>query len=118
MFNRVWDTPDNGYAEKFKHTIEPFLTISAPSSIDNFDRIIQIDGIDSIVGGTTRYTYGLNNRFYAKRQPRRGRDRPGAGDRRRRDAQTYYTDERASQYDRSTRPASAARRRATSRRSR
>ncbi len=25
VMNRVWDTPDNGYAEKFKHTIEPFL---------------------------------------------------------------------------------------------
>ena len=25
-FTRVWDTPDNGYAEKFKHVIEPNFT--------------------------------------------------------------------------------------------
>ena len=53
VFNRIWDTPNNGYAEKFKHAIEPFLNISKTSSIDNFDRIVKLDGIDSIVGGTT-----------------------------------------------------------------
>src|SRR5262249_4465863 len=55
VFNRVWDTPDNGYAEKFKHTIEPFVTVQRTSSVDNFTRIIQFDGIDSYVGGT-QYT--------------------------------------------------------------
>ena len=55
VFNRVWDTPDNGYAEKFKHTIEPFLNIVAhvvhrqlrshhPASTAS----------TSIVGGTTQ----------------------------------------------------------------
>ena len=29
VFNRVWDTPDNGYAEKFKHSIEPYVTVTA-----------------------------------------------------------------------------------------
>src|SRR5207248_5772734 len=67
VFTRVWDTPDNGYAEKFKHSVEPFLNISRTSSIDNFNQIIQIDGTDIIVGGTTQYAYGVNNRFYAKR---------------------------------------------------
>jgi hypothetical protein len=67
VFNRIWDTPENGYAEKFKHTIEPFLTASRTSAIDNFDNIVKIDGTDNYVGGTTQLTYGVNNRFYAKR---------------------------------------------------
>ena len=68
LFNRIWDTPSNGYAEKFKHAIEPFLNINRTSSVDNFDRVVVLDGIDSIVGGTS-YTYGVNNRFYAKQKP-------------------------------------------------
>ena len=68
MFNRVWDTPDNGYAEKFKHSIEPFLNVQRTSAIDNYNRIVKIDGTDQVVGGTTSYSYGLNNRFYAKRK--------------------------------------------------
>jgi lipopolysaccharide assembly outer membrane protein LptD (OstA) len=99
VFNRIWDTPDNGYAEKFKHTVEPFLNIAYTSPINNFAQIIQIDGTDTIVGGNTQYAYGLNNRFYAKR--------PGEGGRpsQAREifdvslSQTYYTNSQASQYD-------------------
>jgi LPS-assembly protein len=68
VFNRIWDTPDNGYAERFKHSIEPNLSIQHTSSIDNFNQIVQTDGVDSIVGGGTQFTYGVNNRFYAKRK--------------------------------------------------
>jgi LPS-assembly protein len=98
VFNRIWDTPDNGYAEKFKHTIEPFLTVDRTSSVENFDRVIQFDGIDTFVGGT-RFTYGLNNRFYAKRkivpgQPAQSREIFGVEL-----TQSYYTDQRASVYD-------------------
>jgi LPS-assembly protein len=99
VFNRVWDTPDNGYAEKFKHTVEPFLNVTRTSSIDNFSQIIQIDGNDTIFGGTTQYLYGVHNRFYAKRpiapgqrsQPREIFDVDVQ--------QTYYTQPSASQYD-------------------
>ena len=38
VFNRIWNTPDNGYAEKFKHSVEPFLTVQRTSPIDNFDQ--------------------------------------------------------------------------------
>jgi LPS-assembly protein len=68
VFNRVWDTPDNGYAEKFKHTIEPFVTVARTSAIDN-TRIVQLWGSDFATGGTTTLTYGVANRFYAKRRP-------------------------------------------------
>jgi LPS-assembly protein len=66
VFNRVWDTPDNGYAEKFKHTVEPFLNVMYTSGTNDIGQIIQFDGIDSAVAGT-QLTYGLNNRFFAKR---------------------------------------------------
>jgi lipopolysaccharide assembly outer membrane protein LptD (OstA) len=98
IFNRVWNTPGSFYAEKFKHTIEPSVTIQRVTSVDNFDRIVQIESGDYVLGGTTRITYGVTNRFMAKRK--RGA-RPGQ-------AQeflniglsrTYYTDARASQYD-------------------
>src|SRR5262249_12713570 len=69
VFTRIWNTPDNGYAEKFKHSIEPFLNVSRTTAIDNFNQIVQLDGTDAIVGKTTSYTYGVNNRFYAKRRP-------------------------------------------------
>jgi hypothetical protein len=67
----VWDTPDNGYAEKFKHTIEPFLNVQYTSGSNDIARVIQFDGIDSAVAGT-QLTYGITNRFYAKRVLRPG----------------------------------------------
>jgi hypothetical protein len=97
-FNRIWDTPGNRYAEKFKHSVEPYLSLDRTSTIDNFDQIVQIEpGVDAIVGGTTRATYGVNNRFYAKRrrgQTRQAREIIGVDL-----TQTYYTDQRAAQYD-------------------
>jgi LPS-assembly protein len=99
VFNRVWDTPGNGYAEKFKHTIEPVLTVSKTSTIDEFPRIVQSDGIDNFVTGV-QYNYGLNNRFYAKRslvpgQPATAREIVDVSV-----TQTYYSDARQSLYDR------------------
>ncbi len=99
VFNRIWDTPNSDYAEKFKHTVEPFLNIKRTSSIDNFKQIIQIDGTDTIVGGTTQYVYGVNSRVYAKRPGEAGRPSQA------RDifdvslSQTYYSNSQASQYD-------------------
>ena len=99
VFNRVWDTPTNGYAEKFKHTIEPVLTIDRTSAVDAFQRVVLFDGIDSYVGGA-RYTYGLNNRFYAKRKQAPGQ--PAIS----RDifdvevSQSYYTNQQQSLIDR------------------
>ena len=99
LFNRIWDTPNNGYAEKFKHAIEPFVTVQRTSSVDAIDRIVNFDGIDSYVGGTN-LVYGLNNRFYAKRTQTPGaqaisREIVEVGL-----SQTYYTNQKASQLDR------------------
>ena len=100
VFSRIWNTPDSGYAEKFKHSIEPVFGIMRTSSIDNFNRIVKLDGTDYFVGGTTQLNYGINNRIYAKRPTA-----PGAPALAREIVsveltQTYYTDEQAALYDR------------------
>lgn len=97
VFTRVWNTPNNGYAERFKHTIEPYLNVQRTSSIDNYNRIVKIDGIDGVVGSTTSYTYGMNNRLYAKR--RIGQSSQAQEILAFEVAQSYYTDARASQFD-------------------
>jgi LPS-assembly protein len=92
VFNRIWNTPGNGYAQKFKHVVEPTLSIRRTTAIDNFDRIVQLDGADFTIG-TTRFDYGLSNRLYAKKET--SREILSATI-----SQSYYTDERAAQYDR------------------
>ena len=102
-FTKVWDTPDNGYAEKYKHTIEPMFTIQRLTSFDDYDRIPKLEGYDFTYGGTTRIAYGIVNRFTAKR-------RAGESAARTRDflslgvTQSYYSDPNASLYDFSSYP--------------
>ncbi len=97
-FTKVWDTPDNGYAEKYKHTIEPTFTVQRLTAFDDYDRIPKLEGYDFTYGGTTRIAYGIVNRFTAKR-------RSGASTARTRDfltlgvTQSYYSDPQASLYD-------------------
>jgi LPS-assembly protein len=67
-FTRVWNTPDSGYAERFKHTIEPTFGIQRTSAIDQSSLILVTDGIDQILGNTTSVNYGIGNRLYAKRK--------------------------------------------------
>ena len=98
IFTRIFDTPNLGYAERFKHSVEPFVNITRTSSIDNFDRIVQTDGVDGIIGNATSYTYGLNNRFYAKRKTAalsQAQEFINVSL-----SQSYYSDARQSQYDR------------------
>ncbi len=92
VFNRIFDTPNNAYAQKFKHVIEPTFTIERVTAIDVFNRVVQIDGNDRIPGSVTRINYGVNNRLYAKRQT--SREIVGVSV-----TQTYYSDATASQYD-------------------
>ena len=39
VVRRIFDTPDSEYAEKFKHSIEPVLTVTKTSNVDNYDHI-------------------------------------------------------------------------------
>jgi LPS-assembly protein len=98
VLNRVWNTPDNGYAEKWKHTVEPSFAVQRVTMVDNFDQIVQLDGTDYILGGTTRLDYGVTNRLLAKRSGSAG----GSSAREILSvaiSQSYYSDDRASQYD-------------------
>lgn len=96
VFTKIFNTPGNGYAEKFKHTIEPYVNVRRTTLIDDFDRIVQLDATDTIVGGVTQFSYGLNNRFYAKRRAEAGRAREILNVSMR---QTYYSKADASRYD-------------------
>ena len=62
VFNRIFDTPNKAYAQKFKHVVEPTFTIERVTAIDVFNRVVQIDGSDRIPGSVTRISYGVNNR--------------------------------------------------------
>ena len=98
IFTRVYNTPNNGFAERFKHIIEPFVTVQRTSSFDRFKQVVQLDGVDTILGGVTSVTYGLRNSVIARV---RGTDGPPeypevlSLDL----TQTYYTDKLAAQYD-------------------
>ena len=98
-FVKVWDTPNSGYAERMKHVIEPWVALQRVTAVDNFDRIVKLEGTDSVLGNVTQIRYGINNRIYAK-QPQES----GTGIAKEilsvQLTQSYYTDARAAQYDR------------------
>ena len=64
---RIWDAPKSSYAQRFRHSIEPFAQVRYRTSIDNYNAIPKLESSDNIVGDATSYTYGMNTRFYAKR---------------------------------------------------
>jgi LPS-assembly protein len=92
VFTKIFNTPGSGYAQKFKHVIEPSLIISRKTNFDNALRIIPLEGTDYVVGGHTDYTYAINNRFYAKKESAREILNVSL-------QQTYYTDENAATVD-------------------
>ena len=68
VFAKIWTPGENGYADQFKHLIEPRISISWLSAFDRFNDVVQIDSIDTLVGGTTTITYGVDNRLLARRR--------------------------------------------------
>ena len=94
VFVKIWDTPNTAYSERMKHVIEPWMSVERTTAVDNFDRIVRIDSTDSIVGDTTQIRYGVDNRLYARRGDSGAQEFLSVGV-----EQTYYTDERASQFD-------------------
>lgn len=68
-FARVFNTPKSHFADAWKHKIDPNLTIQWNSNFTDFAKIVQIDGVDTVVGGTTNITYGVRNTLLARRQP-------------------------------------------------
>jgi LPS-assembly protein len=92
VFNRIWNTENNSYAQKFKHVVEPTLTIQRVTPIENFDRIVRLDSVDNVIGKVTRLNYGVSNRLYAKKESSREIVSLLI-------SQSYYTDANAAQYD-------------------
>jgi LPS-assembly protein len=70
VFTKIFNTPTSTYAQKFKHVIEPTVSLNHTSTIDNSRNIVLLEGTDYALGNTS-VTYGLNNRFYAKKQSSR-----------------------------------------------
>ena len=67
-FARIFQTPALKFAQRWKHVIEPTLTVGKTSAIDVRERVItDFDTGDFAVGGVTRMNYALTNRLYAKR---------------------------------------------------
>jgi LPS-assembly protein len=94
VFNRIWTFAGSRYAEKLKHSVQPYFNVQRISAIDAFERIVQADATDTIVGNTTRLSYGVANRFYRKPAGDRSREIVNASI-----GQSYYTDARAALYD-------------------
>jgi hypothetical protein len=92
VFTKIFNRPHSNYAQKFKHVIEPTLTLDRTSAIDNRARIVRLDGTDTVVGSVTSATYALNNRLYAKRESAREILTLAI-------TQTYYSDADASTVD-------------------
>jgi LPS-assembly protein len=92
VFNRIFNPPEGREGRKYKHVIQPSFTMQYISPTqDVFDRIVRLESIDSVVGGT-RYTYDLTNRLYAKKDIAREVLSVSLN-------QTYYTNDIASKYD-------------------
>ena len=100
VFARIWDLPDSGFAERLKHVIEPAFSVDYTTSIDNYRRApVLSDLSDFVVGGASRFTYGLSNRLFY-----RGRTVEGLRGQTREFVtvgvqQTYYSNAESSQYD-------------------
>lgn len=98
VFNRIWNA-NNRFAEKIKHTIEPFVQLQRVSNFEVSPGIIQHDGTDTVVPGVTKYSYGLSNRVYAKQMTGESTQSVAREILNVVVAQSYYTDARASAVD-------------------
>jgi LPS-assembly protein len=71
VFTRIFNTPNDTYAQKWKHVIEPTFTIQRTTNFDDYNKIVKLEGSDYTQGGVTSMTYGVNSRLYAKKQTSR-----------------------------------------------
>lgn len=53
---------------KFRHVIEPFVTYRFVKGVDNFNKIIRFDHMDTITD-TNEIEFGISNRIYTRRYP-------------------------------------------------
>ncbi len=100
VFSKVFN-PNNAIAGRLKHIIEPSYSVQHRTKIDSQDFIPRTSGAyDTVIGGTTQVSYGLANRFLVRQGS--SPDQQSASPRELLTVnlrQSYYTDERASQFD-------------------
>jgi LPS-assembly protein len=100
VFSKVF-TPsaDN----RFKHVIEPSFSAQRTTAISSENKFPTSvgGGYDTIIGGSTRYSYGLANRVLVRKIAGPGEPEAGAPHELLNVSlrQSYYTDARASQFD-------------------
>jgi LPS-assembly protein len=100
VFTKIWDTPNRVTIDRMKHNIEPVFSVDYVTDIGNAARLPLLSHLsDVVVGGSTRLTYGLNNRFFYRQRPTgttRGSSQEfltiGV-------QQTYYSNPEASRWD-------------------
>jgi lipopolysaccharide assembly outer membrane protein LptD (OstA) len=98
VLERTFKTPDNHYAERFRHSIEPGVSVHYLSPFTQANQVIRMDSVDQLVGGTMTLSYGLVNRISANVR------RPGGGTQNREVlrvniGQSYYTNAAAAAVD-------------------
>ena len=91
VFNRIFNPPEGKAGTKYKHVIQPSVTLQKVTNFDVFDRVVKLESGDYTVG-RTQVTYDLTNRLYAKKAVAREILSLSIN-------QSYYTDARAAQYD-------------------
>jgi LPS-assembly protein len=83
-----------------KHVIEPRFSVGRTSAFNDRFRVVEIDSVDTFVGGTTTVNYGLINRLLVRGAPsapgRRGQIREVLSVS---ITQSYYTQALAASYD-------------------
>jgi LPS-assembly protein len=91
VFMRIFNPPREG-ATKFKHVIEPSFSIRRVTPFDVYPQIVKLESSDYEVPNTTRLSYGLTNRLYAKKESSREVLNVSI-------LQSYYSNEEAALYD-------------------
>jgi hypothetical protein len=100
VLTKIWDTPSSGRTERMKHLIEPAFAVDYTTEIANQGRVPSTnDQSDTVIGGTTRMTYGLTNRVFYRGRPNgqvpgTTREFVTVGVQ-----QTYYSNSQASRFD-------------------
>lgn len=100
VLTKIWDTPESETIDRMKHIIEPTFAIDYVTDITNAARVPSLSHIsDVVVGGSSRITYGVNNRFMYRSRPT-GTTRSSSQEFLTLGVQqTYYTNPEASRWD-------------------
>jgi hypothetical protein len=99
-------TPNNAFADRLKHIIEPNLSVQRITDFETLDQVASTtSAYDRIIPASTRLNYGLTNRVLVRKAPSDPKASTLASAPRELLSvsltQSYYTDSRASLYDNS-----------------